>query len=122
MAKIGEIKFSPLETKKIAFSAEILKFLPIFRHTCLFVGKVRATTLKIWGNFKRFNAILNSEILLNLIRKMNYSRICLIRHHLFRQSVNFSSVPAEFLSFVYISVRLIRHRLIRQFAQFVTSF
>jgi len=31
-------------------------------------------------------------------------------------------VPAEFLSFVYISVRLIRHRLIRQFAQFVTSF
>jgi len=31
--------------------------------------------------------------------------------------VTFSSVPAEFLSFVYISVRLIR-----QFAQFVTSF
>jgi len=30
--------------------------------------------------------------------------------------VTFSSVPAEFLSFVYISVRLIRHRLIRQFA------
>jgi len=33
------------------------------------------------------------------------------------QSVTFSSVPTESLSFVYISVRLIR-----QFAQFVTSF
>ena len=32
------------------------------------------------------------------------------------QFVTFSSVPAESPSFVYISVRLIRHRLIRQFA------
>jgi len=36
------------------------------------------------------------------------SRICLIR-----QFVTFSSVPANFLSFAYISVHLIRHRLIR---------
>jgi len=28
--------------------------------------------LLIWCNFKRFNTILNSEILLNLIRKMKY--------------------------------------------------
>jgi len=34
----------------------------------------------------------------------------------------FSLVPVEFLSFVYISVHLIRHGLISQFAQFVTSF
>jgi len=40
----------------------------------------------------------------------------------FAQFVTFSSVPAEFLSFVYISVRLIGHRLIREFAQFVTFF
>jgi len=49
----------------------------------------------------------------------------LIRHRLIRQFaylVTFSSVPAEFLSFVYISVRVIRHRLIHQFAQFVISF
>jgi len=47
----------------------------------------------------------------------SYSRICLIR-----QFVTFSSVPAKSPSFVFISVHLIRHRLIRQFAQFVTSF
>jgi len=49
-----------------------------------------------------------------------YSRICLIRHRLIRhfaQFVTFSSVPAESLSSVYISVRLVR-----QSAQFVTSF
>jgi len=34
-----------------------------------------------------------------------YSRICLIRHRLIRHFVTFSSVPAEFLSFVYIYVR-----------------
>ena len=49
------------------------------------------------------------------------NRICLICYRLIRQFITFSSVPAEFLSFVYISVGLIRHRLIRQFAQFVTS-
>jgi len=46
-----------------------------------------------------------------------YSRTCLIRYRLicqFAYVVTFSSVPAEFLSFVYISIR--------QFAQFVTSF
>jgi len=31
-------------------------------------------------------------------------------------------LPAEFLSFVYISVHLIRHHLVCQFAQVVTSF
>jgi len=72
-AKSGEIKFSPLETKKTAFFAEIFKFFPLFRHPCLCSGKVRATPLKNWGNFKRFNTILNSEILVNLIRKMKYS-------------------------------------------------
>jgi len=35
-------------------------------------GKVRATSLKNLGNFKRFNTIPNSEILLNLICKMKY--------------------------------------------------
>ena len=38
-----------------------------------------------------------------------YSRICLICHRLIRQFVTFASVPAQSLSFVYISVRLIRH-------------
>jgi len=54
-----------------------------------------------------------------------YSRICLIRHRLIRQFAQFftfSSVPAEFLSFVYIAVHLIHHRLIRHIAEFVTSF
>ena len=48
---------------------------------------------------------------------MFYSRICLIRHRLIHQFVTFSSVPAESLSIVYISVHLIH-----QLAQFVTSF
>jgi len=39
----------------------------------------------------------------------------------FAQFVTFSSAPAEFLPFVYIPVRLTLNRLIRQFAQFVTS-
>jgi len=39
-----------------------------------------------------------------------YSRTCLFRHHLIRQFVQFITyllVPAEFLSFVYVSVHLI---------------
>jgi len=52
--------FLPLETKKTAFFAEIFKFLPLLPRPCLCAGKVRATPLK---------TILNSEILLNLIRK-----------------------------------------------------
>jgi len=70
-AKSGEIWLLPLEIKKTAFFAEIFKFLPLFRHPYV-VGKVRATPLKNLGNFKRFNTIPNSEILLNLIRKMKY--------------------------------------------------
>ena len=50
----------------------------------------------------------------NIHYKLSNSSIRLIRL--------FFVVPAEFLALVYISVRLIRHRLIRQFAQFVTSF
>jgi len=41
-------------------------------HICLRLGNVRVTPLKTLGNFKRFNTIPNSEILLNLIRKMKY--------------------------------------------------
>jgi len=46
-----------------------------------------------------------------------YSTICLIRHRLIRQFAQF----VEFLSFVYISVRLIRHRLIRHRFLFLRS-
>ena len=41
-------------------------------NACLCVGKVRATPLKNWCNFKRFNTIQNREILLKLTRKMKY--------------------------------------------------
>jgi len=43
---------------------------PLFRRPCVCVWKVRATPLKNWCNFKRINIILNSAILLNLIRKI----------------------------------------------------
>ena len=69
-AKSCEIWFLPLTTKKTAFFAEIFKFLsPSDTHVCV-QENVRATPLNNWCNFKRFNAILNSEILLNLLRKM----------------------------------------------------
>ena len=45
---------------------------PLPTPICLCVGNVRATPLKNLSNFKRFNTIPNSEILLNLIRKMKY--------------------------------------------------
>ena len=64
-----------LEIKKTALFIELFKFLPLFQHpyACvLCVGKVRATPLKDLGNFKRFKTIPNSEILLNLLRKMKY--------------------------------------------------
>ena len=38
-------------------------------------GKRSYHTIKNWCNLKRFNTILNSEILLNLRRKLNISRI-----------------------------------------------
>jgi len=50
--------------------AEFLKFPPSFRQPCSCIGEVRATPLKNWGNYKRFNTILNIEILLN--GKMRY--------------------------------------------------
>ena len=43
----GEICFLPLETKKTAFFAEILKSLPSFRHPSLCVGKSSCHTIKI---------------------------------------------------------------------------
>ena len=48
--KSGEIWFLTLETKKTALFAEIFKFLPLFRHSFLCVGKVRATPVKNRGN------------------------------------------------------------------------
>jgi len=59
------------------------------------------------------------------MKTLYYCRMCLILHRLIRQFaqfVTFSSVLAEFLSFVYISVRLIDHGVIGQFSQFITSF
>jgi len=61
-AKSGEICFLTLESKKTAILAELFKFLPLFRHPCLCGGKVRATPLKNWSNFKRSNTIANSGI------------------------------------------------------------
>jgi len=45
---------------------------PLPKPICLCVGNVRVTPVNNLGNFKRFNTILNSEIWLNLIRKMKY--------------------------------------------------
>ena len=45
---------------------------PLQTSICLCVGKVCAKQLKNTGNSKRFNTIPNSEILLNLVRKMKY--------------------------------------------------
>jgi len=44
---------------------------------------------------------------------MSYSSSFSVIHQ-FAQFVTFSSVPAEFLSFVCISVRLIRHRVMQR--------
>jgi len=66
--KYGEIWSLPLEIKKTAFFAEILKFLPLFRHPCFCAGKRSCHTIKNWCNFKRFNTNLG----LNLIRKVKY--------------------------------------------------
>ena len=73
--KSGEIWFLTLETKATAIFAAIFKFLPLFRHPCLCVGKVRATPLKNWCNFKRFNTILNSVICWILYAKWNIRQI-----------------------------------------------
>ena len=74
-AKSGEICFLTLDTKKTAFFAEISKFLPLFWHPRLCGGKVRATPLKNWGNFKRFNTILKSVICWILYTKWNIWQI-----------------------------------------------
>jgi len=69
--KVMKFVFYHPKPRKQLF-AEIFKFLPLFRHPCLCVENVRATPLNNWCNYKRFNTILNSEILLNLIRKIKY--------------------------------------------------
>ena len=69
--KSGEICFLPLETKKTLFWWKFQIPAP-FRHPCLCVGKSSCHTIKSWWNYKRFNTILNSGILLNVIRKMKY--------------------------------------------------
>ena len=70
-ARSGEIYFLPLETKKTDFCWNF-KLLPPFRHPCVCVEKSSCHTIKNGCYFKRFNTILNSEILLNLMRKMKY--------------------------------------------------
>jgi len=53
-------------------------FLPKFSNSCppsdthACAGKSSCHTIKNWCNFERFNTILNSEIVLYLIRKMKY--------------------------------------------------
>jgi len=71
-AKSGEIWFLPLETKKTAFFAAIFKFVALFRHPCLCVGKSSCHTLKISVISSVLTPSKNSEILLILIRKMKY--------------------------------------------------
>jgi len=68
------VKFAVYHSKlrKEPFFAEIFKFLTPFRHPCLCVGKSSCHTIKNWCNFERLNTILDSEILLNLIRIMKY--------------------------------------------------
>jgi len=50
----------------------LLKFSTsaLFRYPCLCVGKSSCHTIKKWCNFKRFNTILNNEIVMNFIHKM----------------------------------------------------
>jgi len=45
----GEIRFLSLETTKQAFFAEIFKFLHLFRHPCLCLGKSLCHTIKKIG-------------------------------------------------------------------------
>jgi len=48
--------------------------------------------------------------------------VCVLSNIYVLQYNSSNSFDSLLLSFVYISVRVIRHRLIHQFAQFVTSF
>jgi len=72
-AKSGEIRILP--HSKLRKEPFLLKFsnscIPFDTHA-LVSKKVRATPSKLSCNFKRFNTLLNSEILLNLIGKMKY--------------------------------------------------
>ena len=63
--------FLLVETRKTAFFAKMFKFLSIFRHPCLCVGKSSCQTIKNFGVISSIlSRILNCEILLNLTRKM----------------------------------------------------
>ena len=69
VAKSGEICFLSPKTKKKSFFAEIFKFLlPPLTHPFRCVRKSSCHSTKNWCNFKYFNSIRNSEILLDLIR------------------------------------------------------
>jgi len=53
-AKSGDICFLPLETKKTAFFPEVFKFLPLFPHPRLCVGKRSCCTTKKLVQFEAF--------------------------------------------------------------------
>jgi len=66
----------------------------------------------IWCNFKRFNTILNSEILLNLIRKMKYFRNQLHCVFVFALATLNGSDVVETITFeTEISSKILRPRL-----------
>ena len=71
-SKSGEICFLPLTTKKTVFFAEIFKFLSLFRHPCLCIGKRSCHPLNNWCNFKRFNTIPNMKFCLILCAKLYF--------------------------------------------------
>ena len=71
-AKSDEIWFLPLEIKKTVFLLKIWNSCPSSDTHMLVCRKRSCHTIKNLGSFKRFNTIPNSEILLNLIRKMKY--------------------------------------------------
>jgi len=73
--KVVKFGFQHSKLRKTTFFAETFKLLPLFRHPCLCVRKVRATPLKIWGNFKCFNTILNRVICWILYAKWNIWQI-----------------------------------------------
>ena len=72
-AKSGEICILP--HSKLRKEPFLLKFSNFWIHSdthALVSKKVHATPSKLSCNFKRFNTILNSEIVLNLIGKIKY--------------------------------------------------
>ena len=70
--KSGEICFLSLEIKKQHYLLKFSNSCPSSDTHMLVCRKCSCHTIKNLGNFKRFNTILNSEILLNHIRKKKY--------------------------------------------------